>query len=32
VVVTPDEAYRDLEILMRALDSAERRSVILLNG
>ncbi len=32
VVATPEEAYRDLEILMRALDSAESRSVILLNG
>ena len=32
VVATPEEAYRDFEILMRALDSAESRSVILLNG
>jgi predicted dehydrogenase len=30
VVVTPELALRDLEIIMRALDSAEDRSVILL--
>ncbi len=32
VVATPEEAYRDLELIMRALDSAESRSVILLGG
>jgi predicted dehydrogenase len=32
VISTPAEAYRDLELIMRALDSAESRSVILLNG
>jgi predicted dehydrogenase len=30
VVATPEEAMRDLEILMRAYDSAESRSVVLL--
>jgi predicted dehydrogenase len=29
VVVTPEEALRDLEIIMRGLDSAESRSVVL---
>jgi predicted dehydrogenase len=29
VVVTPEEALRDLEIIMRGLDSAETRSVVL---
>lgn len=30
LVATPEEAMRDLEILMRAYDSAESRSVVLL--
>lgn len=31
VKATPEEAMRDLEIIMRALDSAEHRSVVLLS-
>jgi predicted dehydrogenase len=31
VISTPEAAYRDLEIIMRGLDSAESRSVVLLS-